>query len=103
MNSGTPASVAAPDRSSLGMMMSTSTRTVAYSCAVKNFGLKATGLPVVAPFHTCARRGTQQVQHRSAREFLRHLDAPCLALLGDVLAGAHRERENRPRAVLVRL
>ena len=43
MNSGTPASVALPDRSSFGMMRSTSTRTVAYSCAVKNFGLKAAG------------------------------------------------------------
>ena len=41
MNSGTPASVALPERSSFGMMRSTSTRTVAYSCAVKNFGLNA--------------------------------------------------------------
>jgi hypothetical protein len=39
MNSGTPASVALPERSSLGMTMSTSMLTVAHSCAVKNFGL----------------------------------------------------------------
>ena len=41
MNSGTPASVALPDRSSFGMMRSTSTRTVCYWCAVKNFGVNA--------------------------------------------------------------
>ena len=41
MNAGTPASVALPDRSSRGMIRSTRTATVAYSCAVKNFGLKA--------------------------------------------------------------
>ena len=51
MNSGTPASVALPERSSFGMMMSTSTRTVAYSCAVKNFGLKAAAVRAAA----CAR------------------------------------------------
>src|SRR5213080_2796821 len=38
MNSGTPASVALPERSSLGMMRSTSRRTVSHSCAVKFFG-----------------------------------------------------------------
>jgi hypothetical protein len=43
MNSGTPASVALPERSSFGMIRSTRTRTVAYSCAVKNFGLNADG------------------------------------------------------------
>ena len=55
MNSGTPASVALPDRSSFGMMMSTSMRTVAYSCGVKNFGLN--GVPVAfaasAPPRAC--------------------------------------------------
>jgi hypothetical protein len=39
MNSGTRASVALPDRSSFGMMMSTSRLIVAHSCGVKNFGL----------------------------------------------------------------
>ena len=39
MNSGTPASVAPPERSSLGMIRSTSMRTVCHSCGVKNFGL----------------------------------------------------------------
>ena len=39
MNCGTPASVALPERSSFGMMRSTSSLTVAYSWAVKNFGL----------------------------------------------------------------
>ena len=48
MNSGTPASVALPDRSSFGMMMSTSTRTVAHSCAVKNFGLNGAFAPAAA-------------------------------------------------------
>jgi len=38
MNSGTPASVALPDFSSLGMTRSTSTASVAHSCALKNFG-----------------------------------------------------------------
>ena len=38
MNSGTWASVALPERSSRGITMSTSTRTVAHSCGVKNFG-----------------------------------------------------------------
>ena len=38
MNSGTSASVALPDRSSAGITWSDSTRTVAHSCAVKNFG-----------------------------------------------------------------
>jgi hypothetical protein len=38
MNSGTPASVALPERSSRGMTMSARTRTVRYSAAVKNFG-----------------------------------------------------------------
>jgi len=41
MNSGTPASVALPERSSFGITRSTSIRTVAYSWAVKNFGLNA--------------------------------------------------------------
>ena len=50
MNCGTPASVALPDRSSRGMIRSTSTVTVAYSCAVKNFGLNG-----VARFAACAR------------------------------------------------
>ena len=45
MNCGTPASVALPERSSFGMMRSTSTLTVAYSWAVKNFGLN--GVAVV--------------------------------------------------------
>ncbi len=39
MNSGTPASVALPDRSSRGRIRSTSTRTVSHSWAVKNLGL----------------------------------------------------------------
>ena len=39
MNSGTPASVALPERSSFGMIMSASAPTVAHSSAVKNFGL----------------------------------------------------------------
>jgi hypothetical protein len=39
MNSGTPASVALPDRSSFGMMRSTSMRTVSHSWGLKNFGL----------------------------------------------------------------
>ncbi len=39
MNSGTPASVALPDRSSAGMRMSTSMRTVSYSRGVKNCGV----------------------------------------------------------------
>ena len=39
MNAGTPASVALPDRSSRGMIRSTSTRTVAYSCGVKKLRL----------------------------------------------------------------
>src|SRR3989454_1056705 len=38
MNSGTPASVALPDRSSLGMIKSTRTRTVSHSWAVNCFG-----------------------------------------------------------------
>ena len=38
MNSGTPASVALPDRSSFGMTMSASTLTSLNSVAVKNFG-----------------------------------------------------------------
>ena len=41
MNSGTCASVALPERSSRGITMSTSTRTVAHSWGVKNFGAKA--------------------------------------------------------------
>ena len=53
MNSGTAASVALPERSSFGMMRSTSTRTVAHSCGVKNFGLNARfGLSAVA-FRAC--------------------------------------------------
>jgi hypothetical protein len=38
MNSGTPASVALPERSSLGMIMSTRMRTVFHSWGLKNFG-----------------------------------------------------------------
>jgi hypothetical protein len=38
-NSGALASVALPERSSFGMIMSASRRTVRHSCAVKNFGL----------------------------------------------------------------
>ena len=38
MNSGTPASVALPERSSAGRIKSTSSRTVSYSWSVKNFG-----------------------------------------------------------------
>ena len=56
MNSGTPASVALPDRSSFGMIRSTSTRTVAYSCAVKNFGLNA------ARFAGAAARGLRRLR-----------------------------------------
>ena len=54
MNSGTPASVALPERSSFGMMRSTSTRTVAYSCAVKNFGLNATRVLCAVARAACA-------------------------------------------------
>jgi len=39
MNSGAFASVALPERSSFGMTMSESTRTVRHSCGVKNFGV----------------------------------------------------------------
>ena len=52
MNSGTPASVALPERSSFGMMRSTSTRTVAHSCGVKNFGLNA-AFPAAAALRAC--------------------------------------------------
>src|SRR5450759_2851148 len=56
MNSGTPTSVALPDRSSFGMTMSTRTRTVAYSCAVKNVGLKR--VPGFAAARAAAKPGT---------------------------------------------
>ena len=52
MNSGTAASVALPERSSFGMMRSTSTRTVAHSCGVKNFGLNG-DLAAVVAFRAC--------------------------------------------------
>ena len=52
MNSGTPASVALPDRSSFGMMMSASTRTSLNSVAVKNFGTN--GFAVAAARAACA-------------------------------------------------
>ena len=51
-NSGALASVALPERSSLGMMMSDKTRTVFHSCAVKNFGLYG----AAAPASSAARR-----------------------------------------------
>src|SRR6476661_5081978 len=41
MNSGTPASTAPPERSSRGITMSESTRTVFHSAAVKNLGANA--------------------------------------------------------------
>ena len=44
-NSGTPASVALPERSSRGMISSTSVRTVSHSCGVKNFGVNAGAAP----------------------------------------------------------
>ena len=61
MNAGTPASVALPDRSSLGMMRSTSTLTVAYSCAVKNFGLNGAPL-LTAAARLCAGVGFEEVR-----------------------------------------
>src|SRR5258708_27855586 len=118
MNSGTPASVALPDRASFGMMMSTSTRTVAYSCAVKNFGLKSAGrAPAGALRAACAAlaasasvqvnpaaSGTDPSSPSIDRRFsLVMLDRALLALVGDVRARAHRERQDGPRAVLVRL
>ena len=54
MKAGTPASVALPDFSSFGMMMSTSTLTVAYSCAVKNFGLNAVVVFLATACASCA-------------------------------------------------
>ena len=53
MNSGTPASVALPERSSFGMMKSASTRTVSISCAVKNWS-GAPGKPGPVPRATAA-------------------------------------------------
>src|SRR5260221_406023 len=57
MNCGTPASVALPLRSSRGMIRSTRIVTVAYSCAVKNFGLNVVpgGFAPAAGADCCAR------------------------------------------------
>ena len=54
MNSGTAASVALPDRSSRGMMMSTSTPMVAHSCALKNLGLYGVAVFRAAVCAACA-------------------------------------------------
>ena len=161
MNSGTPASVALPERSSFGMTMSTSMRTVAYSCGREELRLErrlrrlrrgGRGLGVLMRLLRLGlgpreRRGGRRrrrdlqdrrhwesssapaqlpvpaiqlpaselpVQHRRASdappltgagnwklEALLH--RPDLPLLGDVLAGPHRQREDRPGAVLVGL
>src|SRR3990170_6116894 len=134
MNSGTPASVALPDRSSFGMIKSTSSRTVAYSWAVKNFGLKAARLPcaVVRAARACwcassasasvqtkpAATGAAEISLSSVRRSMSFIisvrdgcrvqpdassNLPRVPLLRDVLGRPHRQRENRPRAVLVRL
>src|SRR3989441_734181 len=49
MNSGTPASVAPPERSSFGMIRSTSTRTGSHSGGVKTFGSHAPAAPDARP------------------------------------------------------
>ena len=52
MNSGTPASLAFPDRSSFGMIRLASAVTVAISCGVKYFGLYG-ALAAAADFFAC--------------------------------------------------
>src|SRR5450759_4724708 len=121
MNSGTPTSVALPDRSSFGITMSTRTRTVAYSCAVKNVGLKAApgfaaARAVCACWCACAASASVQVKpaasgaEPSSRSMVRRsmvdiawLNPSRAALVRDEMAGPHRERQDGPRAVLVRL
>ena len=78
MNSGTPASMALPDRSSRGMMRSTSTRTVSYSCAVKNFGMNGVAAGAAS------RRLRQAVRRR-------HLG------VGPRESGGHRRRRQQPQ------
>src|SRR6266480_6735544 len=186
MNSGTPASVALPERSSFGMIRSTSTRTVSHSWGVNCFG--SYGVPRAsasraraeasrsdsAVHGNAAASGAAAISPTTSRRFmsatpdlvagagspsgsgrltaappsplrLRLRDCPLprlgrglaaspgprgapggedarggrgrpsapdvrtisqrtlFHLIGDVLAGAHRQRENRPRRVLVRL
>src|SRR2546426_2722796 len=112
MNSGTAASVALPERSSLGMIRSTSTRTVSHSWAVNCFGSygcpgRAPRAPARTPLalipastgkpRPAAQRPGCAPRHDASSE------RPFLHLISDVLARAHRQRENRPRRVLVRL
>src|SRR5258708_14628079 len=121
MNSGPPASVALPDRSSFGIMRSTSTTMVAYSCGVKNVAVNGVGFsPAAARRAVCAAwaasaasaavqvnpaaRGTDPSSPSIERRLiLVMLNRALLALVRDVVAGAHRQRQDRPRAVLVRL
>src|SRR5256886_12467999 len=162
MNSGTPASVALPERSSLGRIRPPSTRTVPHSCGVNCFGSygtprasasraradasrtdsaahgnpAASGAPAIRP--TTSRRfmsaipdlvcrdrivagaGSPSGSGRltaapprpsrlrlrgspSAPDVRRFSQRALSDLIGDVVAGPHRQRENRPRRLLGRL
>src|SRR6476661_7715547 len=134
MNSGTPASVALPDRSSLGMIMLASMAMVAHSWGVKNFGLY--GVPVFsavvcavcacvcascasASVHTNpAAAGAAASSRSSVRRSVsicdpswnrqpptanRDSDRPGFPRVGDEFSRPHRQREYRPREVLVGL
>ena len=83
MNSGTPASVALPDRSSFGMMMSASMRTSLNSVAVKNFGTN--GFAVAAARAACADAdrlrgfglGPRKRRGRRGEQHLEHVTTAC--------------------------
>src|SRR5947208_606914 len=66
MNSGTPASVAPPERSSFGMIRSTSRRTVSHSWAVKCFGSYGAPRPRAARARAAASRTESGAQRNAA-------------------------------------
>src|SRR5258706_4198306 len=125
MNSGTRASVALPDRASRGSTMSASSRTVAHSWALKNFGVKGPALAALpASFRACscavwawasvrAKPGANGAEPRSfriprrpmslmrLRSFRRSSQAALLPVIGDVLGRAHGQGEDGRAVVLV--
>src|SRR6516162_1826384 len=118
MNSGTPASLALPECSSLGMIKSASRVTVAYSCLVKNLGWNAVPCSAACCLAACAcacAASASDAVHEiaaaigadvnSCRTFRREMrsisDTQAIALLRDVFAGPHRQGEDRPGDILI--
>src|SRR2546422_13117 len=100
MYSGTPASVALPERSSFGMTRSARTRTVSHSCGVKNAGANG---PFIASRANCAARAASAGVHLNAAVSAARCDAIAILLARHVppRRAAHLRDERAERLLHV--